>query len=262
MSATRNIRVGVSLRPQHTSIGDYRDAWLRVDELGVDSIWNWDHFFPLSGDPEGRHFEGWTTLAALGAQTRRAQLGNMVLSMSYRNPALLANMAKTLDHIVGGRLILGVGAGWFERDYQEFGYEFGTAGDRLRNLERGIRIIRERWARDVPKPVRGTIPILVGGSGEKVTLRITAEHADLWNGGGDVATYARKNAILDDWCARVGRDPREIERTKMVGEQELNDLDAVVEAGATHLIYGLGHPFDFAPVERLLAYRDGRNGGA
>ncbi len=261
MSARTVIRVGVTLWPQHTSMRDYSRAWQRAEALGVDSIWVWDHFLPLSGDPEGRHFEGWTVLAALGAQTTRAQIGNLVLSMSYRNPALLSAMAKTLDHIVGGRLVLGLGAGWFERDYQEYGYEFGTAADRLRNLERGIEIIRERWAKDSPKPVRGTVPILIGGGGEKVTLRITAQYADLWNGGGDAETYRRKNAILDEWCEKVGRDPAEIERTKSVDAPELDHLDDLVAAGATHLIYRLGHPFDFAPVERLLAFRDARNRG-
>ena len=193
------IKIGVQLHPQHSSYADYQKAWLTLDEMGVDSIWNWDHFFPLYGDRNGPHWEGWTTLAALGAQTRRAQIGNLVLCMSYRNPALLSAMAKTLDHVTQGRLILGVGAGWFERDYREYGYEFGTAGARLRNLERGLEIIKARWAKDQPKPVRGTIPILIGGGGEKVTLRITAQHADLWNGFGPRDTWGRKNRILDEW---------------------------------------------------------------
>src|SRR5919107_1715616 len=139
--AMPKIKVGVQIRPQHTSYADYERAWLRVDELGVDSIWNWDHFFPLSGDPNGPHFEGWTTLAAIGPKTKRATVGCLVLSMSYRNPAHLSQMAKTLDHATGGRLILGLGAGWAERDYAEYGYRFGSAGDRLRNLERGLSII-------------------------------------------------------------------------------------------------------------------------
>ena len=140
------IKVGVQIRPQHTAFADYERAWLRADALGADSIWTWDHFFPLSGDPNGPHFEGWTCLAVLGPRVQRATVGCLVLSMSYRNPALLSQMAKTLDHATGGRLILGLGAGWAERDYQEYGYPFGTAGDRLRNLERGLAIIREGWA--------------------------------------------------------------------------------------------------------------------
>ena len=256
------IKVGVQLHPQQTSYADYQRAWLRADELGVDSIWNWDHFFPLYGDKDGPHFEGWSTLTHLGALTRRAQVGCLVLSMSYRNPALLSAMAKTLDHATEGRLILGVGAGWAARDYEEYGYDFGTAGARLKNLERGLEIIKDCWARDEPKPLRGSIPILIGGGGERVTLRITAQHADLWNGFGPAEEWGRKNAILDDWCGRVGRDPGAIERTVMVRQNEVPDgLDGYVAAGATHLLYGLGAPFDFAPIERMLAWRDSVNAG-
>ncbi|HEY8602332.1 MAG TPA: LLM class F420-dependent oxidoreductase [Thermomicrobiales bacterium] len=253
------IKVGVQIKPQHTSYEDYARAWLRADELGVDSIWNWDHFFPLSGDPDGPHFEGWTTAAAIGAQTKRATIGSLVLCMSYRNPAHLSQMAKTLDHATGGRFILGLGAGWFERDYNEYGYDFGTAGDRLRNLERGLEIIKERWAKDPPRPTNGRdVPILIGGGGEKVTLRIVAQHADLWNGFGPPERFAAKNRILDEWCAKVGRDPAAIERTAMVGAGDLDTLDNYLDAGATHLIYGLDAPFDFAPLERLIAWRDSK----
>ena len=256
------IKVGVQIAPQHSTYADYARAWLAADARGVDSIWNWDHFFPLSGDPDGPHFEGWTTLAILGAQTRRATVGCLVLCMSYRNPAHLSQMAKTLDHATNGRLILGLGAGWAERDYNEYGYDFGTAGDRLRNLERGIGIIKERWAKDPPPPVNGSsVPILVGGGGEKVTLRITAQHADLWNGGGPPEQFGRKNGILDEWCAKVGRDPGAIERTVSIGERTIDQLDEYLAQGATHFIYSWGAPYDFAPIERLIAWRDKQNGG-
>ena len=142
------VKIGVHLPPQRTSYTEYRQAWLHADALGVDSIWNWDHFMPLSGDPHGNHFEGWTTLAALGPQTQRAQVGCLVLCMAYRNPALLSQMATTLDHATDGKLILGLGAGWFEQEFEEFGYPFSTAGERLRNLERGIEVIKERWTLD------------------------------------------------------------------------------------------------------------------
>lgn len=252
------VKIGVHLQPQHSTIDEYRRAWHRADELGVDTIWNWDHFFPLQGDPGGPHWEAWTTLAVLGAETKRAHVGCLVLCMSYRNAALLSAMAKTLDHLIGGRLILGLGAGWFERDYQEYGYDFGTPGQRLRNLERGLEVIKERWQKDAPPPPRGTIPILIGGSGEKVTLRITAQHADAWNGGGAPEEYGRKSRILDDWCGKVGRDPAAVERTVTINPADVDRAQAWVDAGAQHVIARVLPPsYDFAHVERLLAWREG-----
>jgi len=254
-------RVGVQLHPQHTTYREFKDAVIRMEGLGVDTIWDWDHFFPLYGPPEGPHFEGWTLLAAMAEMTTRATVGCLVTCNNYRNPALLSNMAKTVDHIAEGRFILGIGAGWFERDYREYGYEFGTATSRLRALEAALQIIKERWAKDNPPPVRGTIPILIGGGGERVTLRLCAQYADLWNGFGPVETFARKNRVLDDWCDRVGRERTAVERTVSIGAEELDRLDAYAAAGATHIILGLGAPFDGAPVERLVAWRDRRNRG-
>jgi probable F420-dependent oxidoreductase len=255
------IRVGVQLPPQHSSFDEYRAAWLRLDEMGVDTLWNWDHFFPLYGQRDGPHFEGWTSLAVLGPQTRRARVGCLVLAMSYRNPALLSAMARTLDHATQGRLILGLGAGWQERDYSEYGYEFGTPGQRLKNLERGLEIIKERWRTDNPRPIRGDVPILIGGGGERVTLRITAQYADLWNSFGPAERWGAKNRVLDEWCARVGRDPRAIERTVSLNSSDLANLDHFARLGATHFIYGLRAPFDPEPVERLLAWRDKQGRG-
>ena len=256
------ITIGVQVRPQHTTWDAYQRAWLRADELGVDTLYNWDHFFPLFGDSNGPHFEAWTLLAALGPQTKRARIGCLVHCMSYRNPALFSNMAKTLDHITNGRFVLGIGAGWFKRDYDEFGYEFGTPGDRLRNLERGLEIIKERWSKDPPRPVNGTIPILIGGGGEKVTLRITALHADMWHTHGGPEDWARKSGILDEWCAKVGRDPNAIERTCAARPEQFDSLDKYVEAGATHLIYGWDAPWDTKEIEHVLAWRDQVNARA
>lgn len=251
-------RVGVQVRPQHTTYESFAGAVRQAESLGVDTIWNWDHFFPLFGDPSGNHFEGWTLLSAMAAITSRAEVGCMVTCNSYRNPQLLADMARTVDHISAGRLILGIGAGWFERDYQEYGYEFGTAPDRLRALGRALPQINDRWSKLVPQPTR-KIPLLIGGGGEKVTLKLTARYADMWNGFGPPENFARKNQILTDWCNEVGRNPSEIERTCMIRPDDLDTLDAFVEAGATHLIMGLDDPWNFANVEKLVRWRDSRS---
>lgn len=253
------IRVGVQLHPQHVSYQDYIEAVRRFDEMGVDTIFNWDHFFPLYGDPQGNHFEGWTLLAAMAALTRHAQVGCLVTCNTYRNPALLADMAKTVDHISGGRLILGIGAGWFQRDYQEYGYDFGTAGSRLAALEEALPIIKHRWEVDVPKPVH-RIPILVGGGGEKKTLRITAKYADIWHGFGNVETLTHKLQVLDQWCAEIGRNPQEIERSSAAPQgADEQELDALLKAGVTHFIHGMGTPWDFKTTEQLVKWRDARN---
>ncbi|MBI1844127.1 MAG: LLM class F420-dependent oxidoreductase [Actinobacteria bacterium] len=245
-------RVGVQLHPQATSVASLRDAWREADRMGVDSIWVWDHFYPLYGDPDAAHFEGWSLLSAMACDTTSAQVGALVTCNSYRNPELLADMARTVDHLSEGRAVLGIGAGWFERDYREFGYEFGTGPSRLRDLEASLPRIRSRMAKLNPPPV-GPMPILIGGGGEKVTLRLVAEHADMWNGFGPPVDYAHKNEVLDRWCAKVGRDPGAIERTASFGG-EVNDevIDGFLRAGAQHLIYGLGHPFNLEPVQRLL----------
>jgi probable F420-dependent oxidoreductase len=253
------IRVGIQLHPQHTTYQEYANAVRKVEEIGVDSIWNWDHFFPLFGDPQGNHFEGWTLLTAMATLTSRATIGCLVTCNTYRNPALLADMAKTVDHISQGRLILGIGAGWFERDYKEYGYEFGTAGSRLAALAEALPIIKHRWEVDVPKPVQNTIPILIGGGGEKKTLRLTAQHAQMWHGFGDAETLLHKMEVLDNWCHEVGRDPNEIERSAGTNADDSDEArDAVVAAGATHLILGMTNPFDFAAVEKLVKWRDSR----
>jgi probable F420-dependent oxidoreductase len=229
-----------------------RRAWRETDELGADTIWIWDHFFPLYGDPDGAHFEGWTLLAAMAVETRRSRFGMMVTANPYRNPDLLADMARTVDHLSGGRLILGIGAGWFQRDHDEYGYEFGTRASRLRALEESLVRIRRRLRRLRPGPA-GPLPILIGGRGEKVTLRLVAEHADMWNSFGPPAAYAAKNRVLDEWCERTGRDSAEIERTVMIdGAEDIASAADYLEAGAQHLILRRGHPFDLERVRDLL----------
>src|SRR5579859_7483280 len=234
------------MQPQHTTYASYIEAVRRFEDMGVDTLWDWDHFFPLYGDPQGNHFEGWTLLAAI---TQRVEVGCLVTCNTYRNAALLSDMAKTVDHISNGRLILGLGAGWFERDYSEYGYDFGTPGSRLAALEKSLQIIKHRWEVDVPKPVR-KIPILIGGGGEKVTLKITAQYADMWHGFGDPQVIGHKMEVLDNWCSEIERG---------CGTQKTDSDEtraAYVKAGATHLIVGMGEQWDFQAVEKLVKWRN------
>ena len=252
----RRFKVGLHFYQEHTTVPDLRRTWREADGLGVDSIWPLDHFFPLNGDPNGASFEGWTLLAAMAIETEHSQLGVMVTGNPYRNPDLLADMARTVDHLSGGRAILGIGAGWSERDFREYGFEYGTGPDRLRRLEESLQRIRARLPRLNPPPI-GPLPILIGGGGEKVTLRLVVQHADMWNTFGPLETWTAKNAVLDDWCARVGRDPAGIERTVFLQDlAELERLDAYVEAGAQHVVLGSAAPFDLGPLRALLAAAD------
>jgi probable F420-dependent oxidoreductase len=249
------LKIGVQLHPQATTTDDLRRAWRAADEAGADSIWVWDHFYPLYGDPEAAHFEAYTLLGALAADTSRAHLGALVTCNSYRNPELLADMARTLDHLSSGRFILGIGSGWFERDYSEYGYEFGTPASRLAALGEALPRIKARLGKLTPPPVQQPLPLLIGGGGEKVTLRLVAEHATMWNGFGPAETFKQKSAVLDEWCAKLGRDPAEIERTVGVSADEAGKLDEYEAAGAQHVILMLGHPFDLAPLRTALERR-------
>ncbi|HEY2706327.1 MAG TPA: LLM class F420-dependent oxidoreductase [Candidatus Dormibacteraeota bacterium] len=253
----RRFRVGYQIHPQHCTVEQIRTAYRTADELGADTVWVWDHMYPLYGPPDGAHHECWTLLAAMAVETRRAEIGALVSSNSYRNPELLAYMAGTVDQLSGGRCILGVGAGWFERDYQEYGYEFGDAPSRLRRLGLDLPRMRARLEKLSPPPPH-RVPIMIGGGGERVTLRLVARHADMWNFFEPADQYARKNAILDEWCGKLGRDPGEIERTMSIGPDTVDgDLDALVAAGAQHLILRGMQPFDMAPLQRLIGRAEG-----
>ncbi|QDB79508.1 LLM class F420-dependent oxidoreductase [Georgenia wutianyii] len=255
---TRPVRIAVQLQPQHADYAQLRDAVLRAEDAGADVVFNWDHFFPLSGDPDGKHFECWTMLGAWAEQTSRVEIGALVTCNSYRNPDLLADMARTVDHISGGRLILGIGAGWFERDYTEYGYEFGTAGSRLADLSHALPRIKERWARLNPAPTRD-IPVLIGGGGERKTLRYTAEHAAIWHGFADLETLRHKSAVLDAHCADVGRDPGEIERSVAVRGNPGEIGEGLVAAGATlFTVSASGPDYDLSTLHEWIAWRDAR----
>ena len=250
------IRIGVQIQPQHADYAQIRAAVAAAEDAGVDVIFNWDHFFPLYGDPDGKHFECWTMLGAWAEQTSRVEIGALVTCNSYRNPELLADMARTVDHISGGRLILGIGAGWFEKDYDQFGYEFGTAGSRIADLALALPRIKARWAMSNPAPTR-QIPILVGGGGERKTLRVVAEHADAWHSFGDLATLTRKSAILDEHGAVVGRDTSVVERSVAVSAPPSEVAGDLVAAGVTLFTIGIGGPdYDLSLVRQWVAWRD------
>lgn len=255
------IRVAVQIQPQHATYGALRDAVVKADEMGVDVAYNWDHFYPLFGEADGMHFECWTMLASWAEVTTRIEIGALVTCNSYRNPSLLADMARTVDHASDGRLIFGIGSGWFERDYDEYGYDFGTAGGRLRDLDRDLPIIRDRWLKLNPAPTR-PIPILIGGGGEKVTLRIVAEHADVWHGFGTPETIKHKISVLEAWCAKIGRNPDEIRKSTGWGQMQpdkLEQADALLEAGVTEFTLGYdGTTLDMPGLEDWLAWRDSK----
>lgn len=254
------IEIAVQLQPQHATYPDIRDAVYRAEDAGVDTVFNWDHFYPLYGDPDGLHFECWTMLGAWAQQTERVRIGALVTCGGYRNPDLLADMARTVDNISGGRLIFGVGAGWFQKDYDSYGYEFGTAGSRLELFAETMDRVQARLRVLNPPPL-GDIPILIGGSGEKKTLRQVALHANIWHGFWDLETYQRKAAILAEHCAAVGRDPATIIRSTEVPADEAA-ADQLVAAGVTAFTVGTGGPaFDFDRLRKWLAWRDARNAG-
>lgn len=249
------IRIGVQIQPQHApEYSLIRDAVRRAEDTGVDIAFNWDHFYPLYGEPDGPHFECWTMLGAIAEQTERVEIGALVSGGGYRNPDLLADMARTVDHISGGRLILGIGAGWFEKDYDQYGYEFGTAGSRLALLKENLARIDARLKVLNPAPTR-EIPILIGGGGERKTLRLVAEYGAIWHSFADLDAYEHKSKVLADHCSDVGRDPSGIAHS--VAWPGAEQAQTFVDAGVSLFTVGTGGPdYDLTTVVEAVQWRD------
>jgi F420-dependent oxidoreductase-like protein len=270
------LRFGIKTAQQHTNYADMLAVWRAADAVEVfEHAWLFDHFIPIAGDPDGPCLEGWTLLAALAAQTRRIRVGHMVNGNTYRHPAVLANMGATLDIISNGRLDMGIGAGWNELEHTSYGIELLPPGKRLSQFEEACEVIRLLWtqkyadfegtyyqlkqARCEPKPVqRPYPPIVIGGSGERRTLRIVAKYADVWNfAGGPVDQFRHKLAVLEEHCRAVGREFASIEKSVQL-PVTYDDLPGYIAstreyiaAGANHIIFNLRWPYPAGIIERL-----------
>jgi probable F420-dependent oxidoreductase len=261
----RPIRIAAQLHPQHGDYPAMRDAVVRAEAMGYDIAYNWDHFFPLYGDGDV-HLECWTVLAGWAEATTRIEIGPLVACNSYRNPNLLADMARTVDRIAPGRVILGLGSGWKRRDYDEYGYDFGTVGSRLVALGEDLPVIRDRLGRLEPPPHR-RMPIVIGGTGVRRTLRLVAEHADGWHAmfPDRPAEVEAPVAALLRWCAQVGRDPATIEWGIGIEPDDLErflarDAETYLQMGFSQFTLGYNGP-DW-PVEQgagFLEWRDTQN---
>jgi alkanesulfonate monooxygenase SsuD/methylene tetrahydromethanopterin reductase-like flavin-dependent oxidoreductase (luciferase family) len=303
------IRVGALLWPQTPAWPELRDAAVRADRAGLDSLWTWDHLNAIVGPWEGPILEGWSILAGWSQVTSKPTLGLMVGANTFRNPGLTAKLASTLDVMSGGRAVLGLGGAWFEREHEAFGIDFRSGfGERLDALDEAVMLCRrlldgERIERHdgrfyqlvdalaEPRPIQGRLPILIGGSGRKKTLRTTALYADAWNTGGTVEEVAASDAVLREHCAAVGRDTSEIERTLTIDlvirdnaetaksilaasrlangsetsypedlfgppAQVAEQLRAYVDVGFTHFLVDVRRPYDAETIERLPEIRE------
>ena len=226
----RPIRFSVQTPVESTTYAALARHWQRAEELGYDAAWLDDHFYGVATPPSDDSLECWTLMAALARETSRLRFGTLVICNNYRHPPLLAKMASTLDHVSGGRLEFGIGAGWYEHEYKAYGYDFPPIGTRLAQLEEALQIVKLMWTEERasfagrhyrverawcnPKPVQQPHPpIMIGGGGEKVLLRLVAQYADRWNFGGSLDDFRHKLAVLDRHCAAVGRDPAAIEKS-------------------------------------------------
>lgn len=301
--AAHPIRFGLQTGQQNVEWADLVSLWKAADGWGFDTLWAYDHFYPIFTGASGPCLEGWTTLAALSQVTEHARIGHLVNGNTYRHPSLVAKSAATLDVISGGRLNLGIGAGWFEDEHRSLGFDFKTVRGRLDALEEALQVIKGMHAgeavtlqgrhyqvRDaicVPTPVQsGGTPLMIGGTGRKILLRLVAQYADMWNANGAPQEYGELVGVIGEHCEKVGRDTAEIEKTVMMplcytedraaqnlvcellagalgidkdaarrqamvgGSDEcLDKVDAYVEAGATHFIFMLMAPYDHDQIQ-------------
>jgi F420-dependent oxidoreductase-like protein len=272
------LRFDVKTAPQWVGYHDMLRVWQDADEQpSITGAWLFDHFMPLGNDQTGPIFEGWTLLTAYLVQTKRLRGGLMVTGNTYRHPAVLANMAATVDVISGGRLDFGIGAGWFEFEHNAYGIPLYSTGERIRRLGEACEVIRRLWTERAPdfdgryyrlqgaycepKPVQKPYPpFVIGGGGEQLTLRVVARYADIWNlAGGDVDTFRHKSQVLNQHCQAIGRDPAEIVRSvQLIVDQD--DLQATaqevrgfIEAGARHIVLGLRPPYKDGIVAGVAA---------
>ena len=269
---------GIQTPPQNVTYSELQQTWLEADELGYDSAFGFDHFFPIITDPNGPCLEGWTLLAALAAQTKRLKVGLLVTGNTYRNPAVLAKMAATVDHVSNGRLILGLGAGWFELEHRAFDIPYYTTGQRARRLVEAVELIKLLFTQDrtsytgkyytitdapfEPKPVQKPYPpILIGGMGPRVIQPLAARHADIWHffvRDGGVEAVQKTCAHFDAVCQKVGRNPAEVQKSVSLRFPLLNrpsaeiiqQVKALRQAGVQYFILSL-----FENLDRRLMRR-------
>jgi F420-dependent oxidoreductase-like protein len=271
------LRFGFKTSQQHTTYDEILAVWEAADKIDVfEHGWLFDHFNPIGSDSvEGPCLEGWSVLAALAARTERLRLGLMTSGNTYRNPAVHAHIASAVDNISHGRVDFGMGAGWNVYEHESMGIPLYQPGERIRRLGEAAELTKLLWTQDVttyngkyyqlkearlnPKPVqKPRPPIVIGGGGEQLTLRVVARHADIWNySGGDVETFKHKVGVLKEHCAAVGRDPAEIELSAQY-RPNLDDLDAsakqaqaLIDAGVTHMILILPQPYTVDRLERM-----------
>lgn len=276
----RPFRLGVLIWNQYTDWPAFRDVGARADRLGYDQLWTWDHLYPIVGSPEGPILEGYMALAGWAAVTKLATLGLMVGANTFRNPALVVKAITTLDHVSGGRAVLGIGGAWFETEHTAFGIDFGASvGERLNRLDEAVELMHgmlrgERasargityHARDVrndPRPLQDRLPIVIGGGGEQKTLRTVARYADMWNVANvDPETAAHKVDVLRRHCEEIGRDPGEIEMSVSLGptlirddEGDAGQVIAAIHARNVEMERPILHGSPAKLAERIRAYQ-------